>query len=211
MAATTGEGAQRGRPRDPDFEDRVYDAAVQVYGYAGLDGFSIGAVARRARVGKASLYLRWPDRETLLREALDARIVLDTHIDTGDLRADLRRLAQQMLEMFWSDIGLAFMRRVVDATVHPEVFGFRHREGSPTVLAARRLVHNAVDRGDLPPGSSPTVLMDLLFGATMMHATVTPVSMRDKARARADDYLDELVDTILAGMNRATAQGGRGA
>ncbi|MGC4998435.1 TetR/AcrR family transcriptional regulator [Streptomyces sp. DT195] len=207
MSATTGEGAQRGRPRDPDFEDRVYDAAVEVYGYGGLDGFSMGAVARRARVGKASLYLRWPDKEALLVQALDARIVLDTHIDTGDLRADLRRLAQQMLEMFWSDTGLAFMRRIVDTTVHPEVFGFRHRDGSATVLAARRLVHNAVDRGDLPPGSSPTVLMDLVFGATMMHATVTPVSMRDKARARADDYLDELVDTILAGMNRSPTPG----
>ncbi|MGC9538912.1 TetR/AcrR family transcriptional regulator [Streptomyces sp. UG1] len=204
MAAASGTGAPRGRPRDPEFENRVYDAVVEVYGRGGLKGFTMGAVARNARVGKASLYQRWPDKETLLVAALDARIVLDTHIDTGDLRADLRRLAEQMLQMFWSDTGHAFMRRIVDTSVHPEVFGFRHRKGSPTVLAARRLVHNAVARGDLPAGTSPTVLMDLVFGATMMHATVTPIAMREKARARADAYLDELVDTILAGVRGAT-------
>ncbi len=180
----------------------MYDAVVEVYGHGGLEAVTMGAVARRARVGKASLYMRWPDKERLLVEALDARIVLDTHIDTGDLRADLRRLAEQMLEMLWSDTGLAFMRRIVDTSVHPEIFGFRHREGSPTVLAARRLVHNAIARGDLPAGASPTVLMDLVFGATMMHATVTPVTMREKARERADAYLDALVDTILAGVHR---------
>jgi AcrR family transcriptional regulator len=190
----------RGRPRDPGFEARVFDAAIALYAHGGLDVVSIGAVAREARVGKASLYLRWPDKQSLLLDALEARIVLDTHIDTGDLRADLRRLAEQMLGLFWTDAGLAYLRRNVDAAVHPEFFGTRHRDGSPTVLAARRLVRNAVARGDLPPGTSPTVLMDLLFGAAMMHATVTPAPLRDTARARSQSYLDELVDTILAGV-----------
>ena len=41
--------------------------------------------------------MRWADKDDLLRDALDARIVLDTDtdtdIDTGDLRSHLRRLA----------------------------------------------------------------------------------------------------------------------
>jgi len=193
----------RGRPRDPDFEDRVYDAVVTVYGQGGLKSLTMAAVAGQARVGKASLYQRWPDKHALLVEALDARIVLDTHVDTGDLTADLRRLAEQMLAMFWSDTGLAYMRRIIDTPAHPEVFGMRHRESSPTVLAARRLVRNAIARGDLPAAASPTVLMDLLFGATMMHATVTPIHMREQVRANAAAYLDTLVATILAGIRSA--------
>ncbi|MEV5753120.1 TetR/AcrR family transcriptional regulator [Actinoallomurus sp. NPDC052308] len=198
MAESTA--SVRGRPRDPDFEDRVFDAVIALYARGGLEAVSLGAVAREARVGKASLYLRWPDKEALLVDALKARIVLDTHIDTGDLRADLRRLAEQMLLLLWSDAGLAYMRRIVDSSVHPEVFGTPHREGSPTVLAARRLVRGAVARGELPEGTSPTILMDMLFGAAMMHATVTPAGMRDAARANAADYLDALVETILAGV-----------
>jgi AcrR family transcriptional regulator len=191
--------AKRGRPRDLAFEDRVFDAAVSLYGRHGLEGCGIGAIAREARVGKASVYLRWPDKETLLRDALDARIVLDTDVDTGDLRADLRRLAEQMLRMLWTDVGLAYMRRIIDATVHPEVFAGPDAR-SPIVLAARRLVHNAVRRGQLPVGTSPTVLMDMLFGASMMHATVTPAALRSTAEAHAADYLDQLVDAVIAGV-----------
>jgi AcrR family transcriptional regulator len=188
---------QRGRPRDPNFEDRVYDAAVSLYGREGLDGVTIAAVARRAHVGKASLYLRWPDQDALLNDALRARIVLDTHVDTGDLRADLRRLAEQMLSIFWTDAGLAYVRRIVDAAIQPERFGRLPDSENPTVLAARRLVHNAVARGELPADTDPTVVMDMLFGSTMMHALVLPAGMREKAKAQAPRYLDGLVEAIL--------------
>jgi AcrR family transcriptional regulator len=195
--------AKRGRPRDLAFEDRVFDAAVSLYGRHGLEGCGIGAIAREARVGKASVYLRWPDKMTLLRAALDARIVLDTDVDTGDLRADMRRLAEQMLRMLWTDAGLAYMRRIIDTSVHPEVFP-RYAEGSPVVLSARRLVHNAIDRYQLPAGTSPTVLLDMLFGASMMHATATPAALRSTAEAHAADYLDQLVDAVLAAVTQTT-------
>jgi AcrR family transcriptional regulator len=197
---------QRGRPRDPDFEDRVFDAAVSLYARGGLDEASIGAIARQARVGKASIYLRWPDRDALIKDALDTRIVLDTHIDTGDLRADLRRLAEQWLSMFWTDAGLAYMRRVIDTTVRPELF--EHRSGNPSamVLAARRLVRNAIKRGELSANSSPTIIMDMLFGSAMMHALVLPTGLRDTAKARASRYIDELVDVILAAFAAASVE-----
>jgi DNA-binding transcriptional MerR regulator len=51
--------ARSGRPRDPDLESRVLAAALRVYAEAGWSGFSFDAVARRAGVGKAPLYLRW--------------------------------------------------------------------------------------------------------------------------------------------------------
>lgn len=190
----------RGRPRDPAFEDRVFDAAVALYARDGLEGFSIGAVARDARVGKASVYMRWPDKAALLRAALAARIVLDTDVDTGDFRADLRRLAEQMLAMLWTDTGLAYTRWIIDATVHPDVLP-RHDDGNPVVLAARRLVRNAIGRGQLPAGTSPTVLMDMLFGGVMMHATVTPPALRSTAQAHAGAYLDQLVEAVIAGAS----------
>ena len=189
---------QRGRPRDPEFEDRVFDAAVELYARKGLDGASMGAIARRARVGKASLYLRWQDRDELVRDALDARILLDTDVDTGDIRADLRRLAERWLSFFWTDTGMAYLRRLVDTSAQPGLFDQRSDRASPMVLAARQLVRNAVRRGQLKPGTSPTIVLDMLFGSTLMHAMVLPSSMRESAQSQAGRYLDDLVDTILA-------------
>ncbi|WP_336087413.1 TetR/AcrR family transcriptional regulator [Nocardia sp. SSK8] len=206
---------QRGRPRDPEFENRVFDAAITLYARGGLDTLSMGAVAREARVGKASLYIRWPDKIELLRDALDARIVLDTDVDTGDLRSDLRRLAGQMLDMLDTEVGVAYLRRIVDRAARPEISlrkegGREDGEGGANlvVLAARRLVHNAVRRGELPTGADPTVMMDMLFGATMMHAAVTPVALRPRAKAKAKAYLDTLVDTVIAGISHTAPSGG---
>ena len=63
-----------GRPRDPDVDRRVAQAAVAQFGEAGWQGFSVEAVARRAGVGKASIYLRWPTKSELLLDALKSSL-----------------------------------------------------------------------------------------------------------------------------------------
>jgi hypothetical protein len=50
MTQTPTSGA--GRPRDPQLEHRVQDAACQLYGRVGRAGFSVDAVAKEARVGR---------------------------------------------------------------------------------------------------------------------------------------------------------------
>src|SRR5690349_14763603 len=103
----------RGRPRDPALEDRVYAAAIGVFGQKGWSGFTIDGVAKAAGVGKASLYLRWNSKQELLFDALAARASVDVSIDTGDIRSDLRHLGAQLLGMFWADGGVTYMRLVV--------------------------------------------------------------------------------------------------
>ena len=82
--------AQAGRPRDPDVDRRVADAAITLFGEAGWAGFSVEAVAKRASVGKASIYLRWPTKEALLVEALRLRVGIIDEVDTGSLREDFQ-------------------------------------------------------------------------------------------------------------------------
>jgi AcrR family transcriptional regulator len=60
----------RGRPRDPATEERALRAALEIFGQKGLSGLTIDEVAARSKVGKSSIYLRWPDKDTLLAAAL---------------------------------------------------------------------------------------------------------------------------------------------
>ncbi len=60
----------RGRPRDPATEERALRAALEIFGQKGLSGLTIDEVAARSKVGKSSIYLRWPDKEALLAAAL---------------------------------------------------------------------------------------------------------------------------------------------
>ena len=63
----------RGRPRDPNLEERVFDAAIAVYAEGGWRTFSFATVAARAGVGKAALYRRWESPGEMLKDVLDAR------------------------------------------------------------------------------------------------------------------------------------------
>ena len=62
----------RGRPRTPGAEERIIEAALEEYGEHGWSGFTMDGVARRANVGKSTVYLRWQDKDTLLTDAVSS-------------------------------------------------------------------------------------------------------------------------------------------
>lgn len=76
-------------------------AALTVYGEVGWAGFTLDAVARRAPVGEAALYRRWPTREALLLAALERLAELpDEDVDLTDLRGCLTAIAGQVIGMY---------------------------------------------------------------------------------------------------------------
>lgn len=186
-----------GRPRDPGVDERVAEAAVALFGEVGWSGFSVEAVARRAGVGKASIYLRWPTKEALLTAALELRIAPVAKIDTGSTRGDLVELTRQMLRLYLGGSGHAFMRLTLDGE---KVLAIRARHDALTrsrILAARAIVRGGIRRGELPRSTSVTVVLDALCGGAMMHAMSTPADLRDTVVAGADDYAAQLVDVVL--------------
>ena len=65
---------------------------------AGWSGFSFDAVARRAGVGKAPLYLRWASKEDLLLAAFGAHTTAITITDSGNLRDDLTEYTCRLID-----------------------------------------------------------------------------------------------------------------
>ncbi len=61
---------KRGRPRDPAVDRAILDAARYVLGQKGYTGTSMDAIARKAGVGKDTLYRRWRSKEELVLRLL---------------------------------------------------------------------------------------------------------------------------------------------
>ncbi|GAA2873360.1 TetR/AcrR family transcriptional regulator [Pseudonocardia halophobica] len=184
-----------GRPRNPDVDRRVARAAVELFGSQGWAGFSVEAVARRAGVGKASIYLRWPSKEALLVGALAERVPVVADVDTGTLRGDLVRLARQLLDMHLGPSGRAFERMGLDAPQLPGVAERWERHREAQVRAARAMIRRGIDRGEIAADTPVTLLLDTLCGGVALHVSSTPERLRPNIDV--EDYAERLVTFLL--------------
>lgn len=194
-----------GRPRDPEVDRRIAQAALDLFGDAGWAGFAMEAVARRAGVGKASLYLRWNSKEALLTDAVAMRMSQVTDVDTGTLRGDLIELASQMLDLHAGPSSRAALRLSLDGEAIPGVA--QHYEGirRSQVLAARAIVRRGIDRGELAADTPVTLLLDTLAGGAMMHALSTPPDLRASLARDIRAHAERLVSFLLRAVSAEPA------
>ena len=141
-----------GAQRNPESEKAILDAARELLTEKGLAGFSIEAVARRARAGKPTIYRWWPDKTRLLL-AVYAGIKQDlVDPDTGSLEGDIAGFLRNVIA-FWRDTpaGNIFRSVLAESQADPEAHAalvayHRGRVPQTAALFAR-------DHGD---GRAPT-------------------------------------------------------
>jgi AcrR family transcriptional regulator len=181
----------------------VLATTLEVYGEVGWAGLTMDIVARRARVGKAALYRRWPTKEKLIVAALASRVPAESVLDTGSLRGDLLTIANEILARYTTAgaDGLVRVRAMVEAKTYPELFGpaVDHLTRAETQIG-RDIILRAIDRGELRRGTSPALVLDAVAGTIMHHALMTP---HDKMAALAEvsaQYAEVVVDFVLSAV-----------
>jgi len=200
-SARTGVASRPGRRRDPSLEPRVVAAALAVYAEAGWSGFSFDAVARRAGVGKAPLYLRWASKEDLLLAAFGAHTTAITITDSGNLRDDLTEYTCRLIDSKAGPDGWAFLRLHLEATVIPALHAsFSSQIASPHVEGARALLERVLERGDLRPGSPTDLMLDSLYGAVLIKIILSPPGERERLAQDPRGYAAQIVDFVLRGL-----------
>ena len=188
-----------GRPPDPGIEPRVFSAALAVYSQVGWAAFTLDAVSRHARVGKAAIYGRWGDKATLLTAALLSRKAEPQDIDTGSLRGDLLGVARIELRMWQEEFGQSLRRAEVDAINFPEILGpVRDAFRRNVIDIGRHIVQRAISRGELHAGASSGLILDAVSGSVQHRLTFIPDDRRADFDLVAEEYLENLVDFVLA-------------
>lgn len=145
----------------------ILDASIALIGEVGFDKVSIEAIARRAGVGKQTIYRWWPSKGAVVLEAatdrLDPAVV---HPDTGDIVADLRTQLTGIAELIaatgfgstyrglmaagQSDSDL--LRAVFDQIIEPNAKAFGVR------------IARAQERGEVRADIDVEALRQLLYG-----------------------------------------------
>jgi AcrR family transcriptional regulator len=194
MTATAPLPASRaGRRRDPEVDEAILDAALELFQQDGYRGVTIEGVAARAGVGKASVYRRYPTRAALIVDAARERLCLiHDLVDTGDLRADLLALLEPLIDRLSGPQGPMLVAFMCERTRNPELSA----EWERSVVGRKRehirqLIVSAMERGDLPPDTDIELTAELPSAVIWHHAlNALPVD-----RALADRILDHILGT----------------
>lgn len=192
---------RRGRPPDQSIDQRALDAGLELFAELGWSGFNLDGVARRAKVGKAAIYRRWPNREALITDALERIVMPDLNLDTGSLRGDLMTLATYIWQLAMVPSSGMLLRVAIEARSHPDVFGPRLAEVlTQQNQAGRAIIRRAVERGEIPEGVPSRVVFHALSGAIQNRLLFTAPEQLAAVAAQRDEILTQIVDFLIAGM-----------
>lgn len=166
------EDAPRWRRRPAERPDEILSAALEVFAEQGLAGARVEDIAARAGVSKGTVYLYFPGKEELFREAIRAKVrrTLDGLSSAAPLGDPVVRLTR-FIDAYWAhlrqkDFGQFY--RLVLAELHqfPEVSRFYAEEVSGrTIELSTEIVAEGVRSGafrDVDPAVAARMIVALL-------------------------------------------------
>ncbi len=192
--------ARVGRPRSEKSREAILDAAQDLLQETGGVGVSIEAIARRAGVGKPTIYRWWPSLADIVLEGLLDQADKGITVPSSDsLREKLRHfLGLSMEALDWCGVHLRFL--MAQAQMDEE-FRERFRENfvANRRAALKSVFQQAREQGDIAPDRNLDLLVDAVFGA-MWYRLLVGHGALDQAFA---DALTELA----MGMVQAGSEG----
>ncbi|PZG01822.1 TetR/AcrR family transcriptional regulator [Nonomuraea aridisoli] len=174
--------------------EAVIDATLSELSEVGYAALRVDAVAQRAGVNKTTIYRRWGNKVGLVSTALiERRGQLTPPADTGSLRGDLVELLKEIrlgLKVPWVAVLLreAGPRTAASADLYELLDMF----WPARFKVSRVIFERALERGELPAGTDPDFLLEMISGPLYFHWLMLGHPLDDA-------FLDRVADFILHG------------
>ncbi|MFG3490927.1 TetR/AcrR family transcriptional regulator [Streptomyces sp. NPDC047972] len=188
------------RRRGPVLERAILEAALEQLGSVGWNGLTMEGVAVGAQTGKAAVYRRWPSKEDLVADALQAGLpALDEAPDLGDVREELYELCRRVRDVMYSKPGFA-LRAVLhecDAEAAERFHGLIVTGVvEPSARLFREVLRRGIARGEVRADANNDLVVD-----------VVPAMMMYRSKVCASEWTDveiaDLIDRIMVPLVRA--------
>jgi AcrR family transcriptional regulator len=151
-----------GAARNPESHEAILEAAEAILSEQGYAGFSIEAVARRAKAGKPTIYRWWPSKAHLL---LDVYTRLKDQVlepDTGTLEGDLELFLTNLLAFWAGPPGGVFRSLIAEGQTDGKAGDALREYCIDRVGQTARLIDRAKARGEVAPDVDSLAGSDLL-------------------------------------------------
>jgi len=161
-----------GAVRSTETHQSILAAARQILDESGYAGFTIEAVARRARASKPTIYRWWKGKADLIMEVYEGERETALSIsDRGSLEQELTIRMRNLWRLWQSTpLGSALRSIIAEAQAYPSALGQLREDFLPKRRASTHtLFARAVARNELSPQADIEAATTLIYGFNLYH------------------------------------------
>jgi len=183
---------RRGRPRSAEAQEKILAATAELLSEGGFQAVTIEAVAARAGVAKTTLYRWWPNRSAVALDCVSARMApIADASRAGDYRRRFQRQLKATSRLLNGKQGQAILALIGAKQTDP-LLGNAYSEqiARPRRAQTRRMAQQAIQAGEIAPGTDPDLFLDAIYGPLYYRKVVSgePVT---------DDFIDRIVEAAF--------------
>ena len=181
-----------GRPRDMGRDEAIHQAALAVLSEVGYDRTTVEAIAQRAKVGKATIYRRFNNKEEILISAMREHAACTLpQINTGNLRDDLIKLISEHVKLLKGPEGELMMSLLTIAHRDPELGKLLNQKSLIEAdNEADQIFARAIAKGVISKKANIAFLSEVVPSIITQRIFITHQPVNQK-------FIEQLVDDVL--------------
>jgi AcrR family transcriptional regulator len=199
------EAKNRGRQRSGESEEAILTATLHLLKEKPLRDVTIEEIARKAGVGKATIYKWWPSKAYV---ALDAFLRKMNRMvptpDTGSAERDFKEQLDSLITFYTSPAGRLFGQFLAEGQSDREFATlFRERFLKPRREFVGVIFDRAVERGEINRNLDRELVLDLIYGPAILRLMVEHAPLDREAT-------EAMISALFRGLGNKTFKANRG-
>src|SRR6266446_7395196 len=180
----------------------IIDAVYALLQEKSVRDLTMEEVAKRAKVGKPTLYKWWPTKATLVLAMLCERMARNLEKPTGrSAEESLRFRVRRLIDALNGPFGKIVAGLIAEGQSEPAVLQqFFDRWVSPRRNATIADLQRGKNSGELRPETEPELLNDAIFGAIYYRMLLRSAPLTRR-------FGEELVEQVLRGQRSVPSRG----
>jgi AcrR family transcriptional regulator len=186
-----------GRPRVPEIQLAILNAAADLVLEGGFKVLSMDAIAAKANVGRMTIYRRWPNKAAIVMDAFVNRVDPGTlFIPAKNYLESIRLQMRTMAKVFRGKDGCLIRALLAEAQFDPELaVALRERWTMPRRNMAIAYFQKGIEDGFLRPGTDPNAMIDVLYAPIYYRLQMGTGPLSDR-------YIDQIFDHAMNGLRK---------
>ena len=188
---------RKGRPRSEKSRTAILRATNNLLLHMSVQELSIEGIAKKAKVGKTTIYRWWPNKTAIVMDALAAQPGIDTPMATPKSNAEaLEMQLGKLIKMLQSKNGETIAQLFSEAQADQKAQeSFAETFLAPLVDAVEYSIEQGKQAGEFRSNINARLTVDILCGPIFFRRMGNPLGFNDQFHS---EYPKEAVKLLLA-------------